>query len=46
VNRVAAEIAEEVGVLLKHAHPAPGTREQQSRHHPSGAATGDDKVEV
>ena len=45
VNRVAAEIAEEVGVLLEHLHLAAGAREQQAGHHPGWSAADDDKVE-
>ena len=41
MNRVAAEIAEEVGVLLQHDHVDAGAREQKSQHHPGGAAAGD-----
>jgi hypothetical protein len=38
VDRVAAEIAEEVGVLLEHPHRDAGAREQQAGHDPGGAA--------
>ena len=46
MDRVAAEIAEEVGVLLEHLDLAPGAREQQAGHHPGGpAARDDDQIE-
>ena len=44
VDRVAAEIAEEVGVLFEHPHVAAGAREQQAGHHPAGPAADDDQV--
>ena len=46
MDRVAAEIAEEVGVLLEHLHAAAGAREQQARHHPRRSAADDDQVEI
>ena len=44
VDGVAAEIAEEVGMLFEHRHAAAGAGEQQARHHPGGAAADDDQV--
>ena len=44
VDRVAAEIAEEVGVLLEHPHVAAGAREQQPGHHPGRPAADDQQV--
>ena len=44
VDRVAAEIAEEVGMLFEHPHVAAGAREQQPGHHPRRAAADDDQV--
>ena len=41
MNRVAAEIAEEIGVLLQHHDMNAGARQQKSEHHPGGAAAGD-----
>ncbi len=41
MNRVAAEIAEEIGVLLQHHDMNAGARQQESEHHPGGAAAGD-----
>ena len=41
MNRVAAEIAEEIGVLLQHHDADAGARQQESKHHPGGAAAGD-----
>ena len=41
MNRVAAEVAEEIGVLLQHHDANAGARQQESEHHPGGAATGD-----
>ena len=46
MDRVAAEIAEEVGMLLEHLHAAAGAREQQSGHHARRAAANYDQVEV
>ena len=40
MNRVAAEVAEEIGVLLQHHHANAGARQQESKHHPGGAAAG------
>ena len=45
MDGVAAEIAQEVGVLLQHLHLAPGPREQQPRHHPRGPTADDDEIE-
>ena len=41
MNRVAAEIAKEIGVLLQHHDVNAGARQQESEHHPGGAAAGD-----
>ncbi len=41
MNRVAAEIAEEIGVLLQHHDLNAGARQQKSEHHAGGAAAGD-----
>ena len=41
MNRVAAEIAEEIGVLLQHHDMNAGARQQESEHHSGGAAAGD-----
>jgi hypothetical protein len=41
VNRVAAEIAEEIRVLLQHHNENAGSRQQKSKHH-SGRATASD----
>ncbi len=41
MNRVAAEIAEEIRVLLQHNDMNSRPREQESEHHASGAAAGD-----
>jgi hypothetical protein len=41
VHGVAAEVAEEVGVLLQHRHLDPGAGQQQSQHHPGRAAPHD-----
>ena len=46
MNRVAAEIAEEVGMLFEHCDAAAGAREQQARHHPRRPAADDDQVEI
>ena len=46
VDRVAAEIAEEVGVLFEHADVAAGAGEQQAGHHPGGPAADDDQVRI
>ena len=40
MNRVAAKIAEEIGVLLQHRHMNAGAREQKPEHHPGRAAAG------
>jgi hypothetical protein len=44
VDRVAAEIAKEVGMPFEHPDPHPGAREQQARHHPGGAAADDQQI--
>jgi hypothetical protein len=44
MDGIAAEIAEEIGVLLQHLHLAPCPGEQEAGHHSSGTATGDDQV--
>ena len=41
MNRVAAEIAEEIGVLLQHHDLNAGARQQESEHHSGGTAAGD-----
>ncbi len=41
MDRVAAEVAQEVGVLLQHDRIDPGAGEKKSRHHAGGAAAGD-----
>ena len=42
VHRVAAEVAQEVGVLLHHRHVDAGAGEQQPEHHARRTAAGDD----
>ena len=44
VDRVAAEIAEEVGVLFEHADRHAGAGEQQAGHHPGRPAADDQDV--
>ena len=46
MDRVPAEIAEEVGVLFEDADIAAGASEQESGHDPGGTATDDDQVTV
>src|SRR5271166_54052 len=41
VNRVAAKIAQEVGVLFENEDRDPGSRQQETEHHPCRAAAGD-----
>ena len=41
MNRVAAEVAKEIGVLLQHHNMNAGARQQESEHHPGGAAARD-----
>jgi len=41
VDRVAAEIAKEIGMLFKHDDVDPGAREQKAQHHPGRTAAGD-----
>jgi hypothetical protein len=41
VNGVAAEVAEEIGVLLQHHHLDAGAGEQVTKHHAGGSASGD-----
>jgi hypothetical protein len=41
VNRIATEVAQEVGMLLEDQDGDPGAREQQSEHHPCRAPAGD-----
>jgi hypothetical protein len=43
---VTAEIAEEVGVLLKHLNAASGTGEEQAGHDPGGPTADYDEVEA
>ena len=42
VHGVAAEVAQEVGVLLQHRDRDAGAGQQQAEHHPGGAATDDE----
>ena len=42
VHRVAAEVAQEVGVLLEHRDRYPGPRQQQTQHQARGATPDDD----
>ena len=46
VNRVAAEIAEEVGVLLQHHYIASRARKEEAGHHSRRTATGNHKIMV
>src|SRR5216684_1696695 len=41
MNRVAAEVAQKISVLLEHENVDPGPREQKREHHPGGSATRD-----
>jgi hypothetical protein len=41
MDRVAAEVAEEVGVLLQHHDIDAGASEQKPEHHPGRPAAGD-----
>ena len=41
MNGVAAEVAEEIGVLLEHDHVDAGPREQEAEHHARRPAAGD-----
>jgi hypothetical protein len=41
MDGVAAEIAQEVGVLLQHDDADAGAREEQAEHHPRRPAAGD-----
>ena len=41
MNRVAAKIAKEIGMLLQHHDMNAGARQQKSKHYPSRAAAGD-----
>ena len=41
VDRVAAEIAEEIGVFFQHDNVNARARQQKSQHHSRGAAAGD-----
>src|SRR5215468_2912221 len=41
MNGVAAEVAQEVGMLLQHRHLDAGTRQQKPKHHPGRSAAGD-----
>ena len=40
VDGVAAEVAQEIGVLLEHEHVDARAREQEAEHHAGGAAAG------
>jgi hypothetical protein len=44
MDGVAAEIAQEVLMLLQDGHPHPGAREQKGRDHPGRAAADDAKL--
>jgi hypothetical protein len=44
VYRIAAEIAEEVGMLLEHEDVATGASEQKSRHHSGWTTTDYDQI--
>jgi hypothetical protein len=44
VDRVAAEIAKEVGVFLEHPNGAAGACEEQAGHHSGRSATNDDEI--
>ena len=46
MDSVAAEVAEEVRMLLEDAHRAAGASEQQSGHHARRAATYDNEVRI
>ena len=46
MDRVAAKIAEEVGVLFKHDRVDAGASEQKTEHHPGRAAARDDAARV
>jgi len=41
VNGVAAEVAQEIGMLLQHQHLDAEARQEQAQHHAGGAAAGD-----
>ena len=41
MDGVAAEVAQEVGVLLQHHHVDAGARQQEAEHHAGGPAAGD-----
>ena len=41
MDGVAAEVAQEIGVLLQHDDVDACAREQEAEHHPRGAAAGD-----
>jgi hypothetical protein len=45
MNRVSAEIAEEIGMLFEHLDVAAGSGEQQAGHDPRRSAAGNDKVQ-
>ncbi len=42
VDRVAAEIAQEIAVFFQHRHRDPGARQQKAEHDAGGSAAGDD----
>ena len=44
MDRVAAEIAQEIVMLLEHRRAAAGAGEEQPRYHPGGPAADDDEV--
>ncbi len=44
VDGVAAEVAQEIGVLLQHHDIDAGARQQKAEHHAGGTAAGDDAL--
>ena len=46
MNRVAVEIADEIGVFFQHRHLHAGPREQITGHHSGGAAADDDAARL
>src|SRR5690349_8591561 len=41
VDRIATEVAQEIGMLIEHENRDPGSREQKAQHHTGGAPAGD-----
>jgi hypothetical protein len=41
VDRIAAEVTQEVGMLFENQDSDPGSSQQQCQHHPGGAPSGD-----